>query len=119
MKSEYINIAATLLLFAFALPSCDAQQINNAATDTVHVYGNCGMCEKTIEKSALVAGEAMADWDKNTDMAVITYDSTKTTLDEVLKRIADAGYDNELYRAPDKVYNKLHGCCQYDRKPEE
>ena len=119
MKSTYLIITTVIALFLITLPSCEAQQITNAATDTVHIYGNCGMCEKTIEKSALVEGEAMADWDKNTDMAVITYDTTKTTIDEVLKRIADAGYDNELYRAPDKVYNKLHGCCQYDRKPEE
>ncbi len=51
-------------------------------------------------------------------MAVITYDSRKTTLNEILKRIADAGYDNDVYRAPDAVYNKLHMCCQYERKPQ-
>ncbi len=118
MKSRYQNGIAVLVLFVFAIPSSQAQQIANAATDTVHVYGNCGMCEKTIEKSAFVKGEASAEWDKATDRAVITYDSTKTTVDQVLKRIADAGYDNELYRAPDKVYNNLHGCCQYERKPE-
>jgi hypothetical protein len=27
-------------------------QIANAKTSTVKVYGNCGMCEKTIEKAA-------------------------------------------------------------------
>jgi copper chaperone CopZ len=118
MKSAISISALVLVLFVFALPACKGQQILNAATDTVHIYGNCGMCEKTIEKSAFVEGEAMADWDKATDMAVITYDSTKTTIDKILKRIAAAGYDNELYRAPDKVYDKLPGCCHYDRKPE-
>lgn len=94
-------------------------QINNARRDTVHVYGNCGMCESTIEKSALKKNVAEANWDKTTKMAVITYDSTKTNLNEVLKRIADAGYDNEVYTAPDAVYNKLHMCCKYDRKPQK
>ena len=51
-------------------------------------------------------------------MAVITYDSTKTSVKEVLKRIADAGYDNQLFIAQDAAYSKLHACCQYDRKPE-
>ena len=119
MKSGYYVWAVVLVLFVFALPSCEGQQIPNAATDTVHIYGNCGMCEKTIEKGAFIKGEASVEWDKGTEMAVITYDSTKTTVDIVLKRIADVGYDNELYRAPDDVYNNLHGCCQYDRKPEE
>lgn len=93
-------------------------QIMNAKTDTVHVYGNCGMCETTIEKAALKKNVSEANWDRNTKMAVITYDSKKTTLNEVLKQIADAGYDNDAYRAPDAAYNKLHMCCQYDRKPQ-
>ena len=93
-------------------------QINHAKTATVHVWGNCGMCETTIETSALKKNEAQADWNKQTKMAVITYDSTKTELKDVLKRIADAGYDNEMYTAPDKAYAKLHMCCQYERKPE-
>ena len=93
-------------------------QIMNAKTDTVHIYGNCGMCETTIEKAALKKDVAQADWDRTTKMAVITYDAKKTNLDEVLKRIADAGYDNDAYRAPDAAYNKLHMCCQYERKPQ-
>lgn len=118
MKTGYSISGLVLVLFGFALPTCEGQQISNAVSDTVHIYGNCGMCESTIEKSAFVKGEAMADWDQETDMAVITFDSTKTTIDKVLKRIAEAGYDNALYTAPDKAYNKLPGCCQYERKPE-
>ena len=48
-------------------------------------------------------------------MATLSYDSKKTNQDEILKRIALAGYDSEKYLAPDAVYNNLHGCCQYDR----
>jgi copper chaperone CopZ len=107
--------ATTLLL---AVPFQSQAQIGHAKKETVHVYGNCGMCETTIEKSAFKKGVAEADWDKITDMAVITYDSTKTTLKEILKRIADAGYDNDLFKAPDAAYAKLHACCQYERKPE-
>ncbi len=118
MKTTFYFVAMVLVFLVFAIPSSEAQDIPNPVVDTVHIYGNCGMCKSTIEKSAFVKGEAMADWDRNTDMAVITFDSTKTTIEKILKRIADAGYDNELYRAPDKVYNKLHGCCQYERKPQ-
>lgn len=118
MNTRLIMLGLCLFFLSAAVSSCEAQaDIKNAKTDTVHIYGNCGMCKSTIEKSALKKGVAQADWDKNTEMAVITYDSTKTSVDEVLKRVADAGYDNELYTAPDAVYNKLHGCCQYERKP--
>jgi copper chaperone CopZ len=116
---KQVNRSLTLItVFLFTMMMVGSAQINNARKDTVHVYGNCGMCESTIEKSALKKGVAQADWDKVTKMAVITYDSTRTNLKEILKRIADAGYDNELYTAPDEVYEKLHMCCKYERKPE-
>jgi len=107
-----------VMAFLLAGPMQGFAQVKNARKETVHIYGNCGMCESTIEKSALKKGIAEADWDRTTKKAVITYDSTKTTIKEVMKRIADAGYDNDYYTAPDDVYAKLHSCCQYDRKPQ-
>ena len=32
-----------------------------------------------------------------------------------MKRIALAGYDSDKFLAPDDVYSKLAGCCQYER----
>ncbi len=96
------------------LSSCSAQ-MKNARTVTVHVNGDCGMCEPRIEKAAYVKGEAEADWDVDAKTARITYDSVRTTLDAVLKRIAEAGYDSEKFLAPDAAYAALPGCCQYER----
>lgn len=98
----------------FIFSSCDAQ-IPNAKTEVVIVYGNCGMCEKTIEKAAFKKGVAKADWDQDTKMAQITFDSTKTNADEILKSIAAAGYDSDKFSAPDDVYANLPGCCQFER----
>jgi copper chaperone CopZ len=107
------NITMSLsALFIFS--SCNAQ-IPNAKTESVMVYGNCGMCEKTIEKAAFKKGEAKADWDQDSKMAQITFDSSKTSADAVLQRIAASGYDSEKFTAPDDVYGNLHGCCQYER----
>lgn len=109
MKSIFLNFwALTLSLSASA-------QIPHANTTTMEVDGNCGMCKKTIEAAALVKHEAMADWNSDTKLATITYDSTRTDEDAVLKRIALAGYDNASYLAPDAAYTALPGCCQYDR----
>lgn len=49
-------------------------------------------------------------------MATITYDAKKSNEDEILKRIALAGYDNAKFLAPEDVYNKLPECFQYDRE---
>ena len=110
MKSIII-IAAILLLSV----SVAYAQVKNAKTETVKVWGNCGMCKATIEKAANKKGSAKAVWNDETKQATITYNTQKTTLNEVLKRIALAGYDNTVFAAPDAAYNNLAGCCQYDR----
>jgi copper chaperone CopZ len=107
-----IMVALTLLL-SFAVSTA---QIKNAQTTTVKIYGNCGMCEKTIETTGSIKKVATVDWNKDTKMATLTYDSKKTNQDEILKRIALAGYDSDAFLAPDDVYANLHGCCQYDRE---
>ncbi len=90
-------------------------QIKNAKTETVKVYGNCGMCKSKIEQAGNIKKIAKVDWNQDSSMATLTYDSKKTNQDEILKRIAIVGYDSDKFLAPDDVYNNLHGCCQYDR----
>jgi len=107
-----------LSIASIMFTSCNAQ-VNNAKTETVKIYGNCGMCKKTIEKAGNVEDIAKVEWNKDTKMATLTYDSTKTNQDEILQRIANAGYDSDKFTAPDKVYNNLHGCCQYERPKKD
>lgn len=90
-------------------------QIKNVKTENVKIYGNCGMCETTIEKTGNFKNVAQIDWDKETKMATLTYDSTKTNKSEILKRIALSGYDSDEFLAPDDVYAQLPNCCKYER----
>src|SRR5690606_29414234 len=110
-RLAYIITTRLVLLSALSIAP-----INNAKTETAKVNGNCGMCKGTIEKTGNVKNEAQVIWNADNQRASITYDSTKTKIDTVLQRIAQAGYDNEKYLAPDKVYQNLHGCCQYERE---
>lgn len=87
-----------------------------AKTDSFKVYGNCGMCKKRIEKAVKVEGVTMADWDTETKIITVTYDATKITNNDLQQKIAAVGHDTEKYAADDKVYEKLPGCCLYDRK---
>ncbi|MGV9004329.1 DUF3347 domain-containing protein [Flavobacterium sp.] len=114
MKKSISNLMVALV-FLLSFTTSNAQ-LKNSKIETVKIYGNCGMCEKTIEKAGSIKKTAIVDWNKDTKMATLTYDSKKTNQDEILKRIALAGYDSDKFLAPDDVYATLHGCCQYDRE---
>ncbi|MBC8265813.1 MAG: heavy-metal-associated domain-containing protein [Flavobacteriales bacterium] len=89
---------------------------NNTKTETFKVFGNCGMCERTIESSlANIKGIEKADWNKETKMMKVIFDEKQISLDEIKQKIAEVGYDTDKFRATEKVYNNLPGCCQYDR----
>ena len=107
-----IMMTITLLLSVLVMNA----QIKNAKTETVKIFGNCGMCKTKIEKAGNVKNIAKVDWDADTKMATLTYDENKTNQDEILKRIALVGYDSEKFLAPAGTYSKLPGCCQYDRE---
>lgn len=110
-----VLMVMTLLLSGVMLNA----QIKNPKTETVKIYGNCGMCKKTIEKAGNKKDEAMVNWNKDTKIATITYDSTKTNQDEIVKRISMAGYESDKFTAPDAAYKNLPGCCQYERKSKK
>lgn len=113
MNSLKKIMMAIILLLSVVVSNA---QIKNAKTEIVKVYGNCAMCETTIEKAGSLKNIANVDWNADTKMAVLTYDPKITNQDEILKRIALAGYDSDTFLAPDAVYSKLAGCCQYNRE---
>ena len=85
-------------------------------TEKFKVYGNCGMCETRIEKAAnSVEGVTSAEWDKETKMIEVKLEESKTDVHKVHMAIAKVGHDTEMHKAKDEVYNKLPGCCKYDR----
>lgn len=85
-------------------------------TEKFIVYGNCGMCKKTIENSLKkVEGVSKGDWDNETTEITVIFNPKVITLDAIKQKIADVGYDSDTHRAKDEVYNNLHGCCQYER----
>ena len=107
-----IMMTITLLLSVIVMNA----QIKNAKTETVKIFGNCGMCKTKIEKAGNLKNISKVDWNEDTKMATLTYDESKTNQDEILKRIALVGYDSEKFLAPADVYSKLPSCCQYDRE---
>jgi len=84
-------------------------------TESFKVWGNCGMCKNRIEKSAKEEGATSAAWDSKTKMLTVSFDPSKTSVDDLGKKLAAVGHDTEKYKAPDDVYAKLPGCCHYER----
>ena len=87
-----------------------------AKTETIKVSGNCEMCKARIEKAAKVSGVSKAEWSDKTGLLTLVYDPAKVKSDDVQKKIAAVGHDTEKFKADDKTYKSLPGCCQYERK---
>ncbi len=114
MKTKIITL---LWCFAAGITGLLAQ---DKKTDTIKVYGNCGMCKTTIESSlSKKDGIISKNWNKDTKKMVVTYDPSKTNIKQIGEKIASVGYDNEYATAPDKAYSSLHSCCQYDRPKKD
>lgn len=99
----------------FTTTSCEAK-IKNPKNESYKVFGNCDKCKKRIESAVYKGNEAKGIWDEKSKILSLSYDSLKTTSDIILKRVADAGHDNDKFVADNEVYKKLPECCQYARK---
>lgn len=87
-------------------------------TITFKVWGNCDMCKRTIEGSLDVKGVKSVDWDKNTKIISVTYNSQKINEEKIHELIAASGYDTDKKRGDDKAYQRLSSCCHYERKSQ-
>ena len=77
------------------------------------------MCETRIENAAKsVDGVLAADWNKETKMIDVKFDSDKVNIHKVHMAIAKVGHDTKMHKASKDVYDKLPGCCKYDRMKE-
>lgn len=96
-----------------------AQTKSAVKTEKIKVWGNCEMCKAKIEKAAKSAGVSYALWNDEAKVLTVKYTAGKTSTDKIEKKVAAAGYDTQNETATEEAYNKLPGCCQYDRKATE
>ena len=105
------------LIFTLVISGCNSSPENAKAIE-FKVWGNCGMCKKTIEGSLKdKPGIYSADWGVKSKQIKVVFDSTKLKSEDIHRFIASSGYDTDLKRGDDQAYAGLHSCCQYDRKP--
>ncbi|MFE7088474.1 heavy-metal-associated domain-containing protein [Sphingobacterium spiritivorum] len=108
MKSLKMIAIVALTMFGTAA-------LAQSKTEKIKVLGNCGMCKKRIEASLKDEAITNADWDKNSKILTVTYNSNKINSQTIQQKIANAGHDTPQVKAKNEIYDKLPGCCQYDR----
>jgi len=115
MKTNQLVITLSFVFYLLS-PLAGHATGGDKVKEKFKVWGNCGMCNEIITTTAKsVDGVLSAKWSPEKKIMVVKFDSEKTTLDDIQKKIASVGYDTEKYKSKDEVYDKLHYCCQYDR----
>ena len=110
-----------LLIFVIILGCtflAQSQVKNKNAKYTFEVNGNCEQCQKRIQKAAFsVSGVKMAMWNVESHQMTVLLNEEKCSVLAVKQAIAKVGHDTDEVKADDVVYQNLHGCCLYARKP--
>jgi outer membrane receptor protein involved in Fe transport/copper chaperone CopZ len=86
----------------------------NLSKNQFTVKGNCDMCKERIENTAKKAGAKEARYSIDSQILTLETDNNIST-DDILKKVAEAGHDNEKFKASDANYEALPGCCHYNR----
>jgi cation transport ATPase len=108
-------LAAVFILSGFSIQA--QEKLNKNAKYEIEVNGNCDMCQSRIQKAAFsVAGVKSATWSIETHQLNLILNEEKATVLDVKKAVAKAGYDTDEVKATNENYDKLPGCCQYERK---
>lgn len=101
----------TILLFAFIVSSFVAQAAEKTAE--FWVRGNCGSCEKRIEKTLKkIDGVKEAEWDQETGNVKVTFDDALTNQEAMEKSLANVGHATKEHKADKKGHDKLPKCCR-------
>jgi periplasmic mercuric ion binding protein len=114
MKTLKITFVALIALFFITNTYAQTGTKSSAIkSEVIKVSGNCGMCKERIETAAKVDGVTSASWNKDTKVLTLAYNPNVVKSEDVQKKIASVGHDTEKFKADDKVYAKLPGCCKY------
>lgn len=112
MKTKHIILLSLSLLFTLSLSAQDKKK--KIETSAFKVKGVCNMCKERIENAALIKGVKLTEWNKETGMLKVIYNTKKTSLETIHKAIAEAGHETDKVKANKEAYSKLPKCCAYD-----
>ena len=114
MKTLKYFLFATMAIFVFTNSYSQSKPSpSGSKTEVIIVSGNCGMCKERIETAAKTDGVSQAEWNKDTKKLTLVYNPSRVKVEDVQKKTASSGHDTGKFKAEDKTYNGLPGCCKY------
>lgn len=106
-----VILIITLIFFGL---STQAQKKKRNTKLILEVDGICMMCKKRIEKAALKSkGVKSANYNIDKKELFVIIDERKTDKKTLQQTIANIGHDTKDIKAPQEIYDNLHGCCKY------
>ena len=116
MKTQYIVLSFLFVITSLFTVNAQKGLISPVKKESIKVWGECGMCKKKIENASKAAGAITASWNEESKILSFSYNTTKTNAARIQESVAAAGYDTKDVTATGEAYNKLPGCCHYERK---
>ena len=102
-----------ILILAVIAISFTVTAQNKTVKTSFKVYGNCTQCKERIESALDIKGIKLAEWNIDTKVLQLVYDSTKISETQIRQKIAAVGHDTDKDKAPDNVYLRLPDCCLF------
>jgi outer membrane receptor for ferrienterochelin and colicins len=107
LKYSILSLCLLLCTSAFS------QQVKTDSTVSFKVYGLCEQCKQRIEQAVKVKGVDSANWNIQSKILSLTYDTVIISLEKIKQRILVVGHDVENRKAKPEAYNSLPSCCRY------
>lgn len=88
----------------------------HSKTEIFKVFGTCGECKERIEGALKLKGIYKAEWEMDSKMLTVRFDSTKFTKPAIQKILANVGHESNGFLTEAITYESLPGCCHYERE---
>jgi len=107
MKENMLKRIFLPIFLVMIMGSCSGQ---HTTTETFAVYGNCGMCKATIEKSVKnVEGIASGVWDLPTNQMTVKYNPEIISLNAIKQKwMLNGTLKNWLQKLSHNTFLKVH-----------
>ncbi len=114
MKFFY-SLSRIFLVSIFSIFCLQSKAQSVLKTERFKVFGVCEQCKERIETTLHEFKVAKANWDIDSNMLTVTYDTTAMSRVQIEKKLVDVGHDTEQYKTTKRKYNLLPDCCRYER----
>ncbi len=115
MKTQSIVLSILFVFVTLCTVKAQKYPVTALKKENIKVWGECGMCKKKIETASIQAGAVTADWNEDSKVLSVSYNTSKTSATKIQQAVAATGYDTRDIKATDGAYDKLPGCCKYER----